>query len=139
MAINFSNVNLEIIDINTNATPDIFINQGGITFSRRVLEDMGYPQNVQYCVDPAQKVFAIRPCKGNEVKAVPFAKPKSEQTSTLVSNNKNLRDVIVAMIPNFVNKNRYKVTGEYDAENRVMYFDMGTAVEANYRNTDAAE
>ena len=27
MAINFSTINLEVIDINTNAAPDIFINQ----------------------------------------------------------------------------------------------------------------
>ena len=26
------------------------------------------------------------------------------------------------------------ITGEYDAENRVMYFDMTTAEESNYRN-----
>ena len=137
MAINFSNINLEVIDINTNATPDIFINQNGITFSKRVLEDLNYPQNVQYCVDATHKVFAIRFCKGNEAKATPFSKPKAEQTTTLSCANKNLRDVIVAMIPGFDNKKRYKVTGEYDAENRVMYFDMITAEESNFRNNVA--
>lgn len=69
MAINFSTINLEVIDINTNAAPDIFINQNGITFSKRVLEDLNYPQNVQYCLDAAHKVFAIRVCNGNEAKA----------------------------------------------------------------------
>ena len=136
MAINFSNINLEVIDLNTNASPDIYINQNGITFSKRVLEDLNYPQNVQYCVDATHKVFAIRSCKGNEVKASPFSKPKAEQTSTLTCSNKNLRDVIVAMIPGYNNKNRYKVTGEYDSENRVMYFDMTTAEEANYRKAE---
>lgn len=48
MAIDFSKINLEVIDINTNADPDIYINQNGITFSKRVLEDLNYPQNVQY-------------------------------------------------------------------------------------------
>lgn len=134
MAINFSAVNLEVIDINTNATPDIFINQNGITFSKRVLEDLNYPQNVQYCLDATQKVFAIRVCKGNEAKATPFSKPRAEQTTTLSCSNKNLRDVIVAMIPDFDAKKRYKVTGEYDAENRVMYYDMATAEESNFRN-----
>lgn len=134
MAINFSAVNLEVIDINTNATPDIFINQNGITFSKRVLEDLNYPQNVQYCLDATQKVFAIRVCKGNEAKATPFSKPRAEQATTLSCSNKNLRDVIVAMIPDFDAKKRYKVTGEYDAENRVMYYDMATAEESNFRN-----
>ena len=83
MAINFSNINLEVLDLTTNATPDIYINQNGITFSKRVLEDLNYPQNVQYCTDPSHKVFAIRVCKSNEAKSVPFSKPRSEQSSTL--------------------------------------------------------
>ncbi|MEI3424233.1 MAG: hypothetical protein V8Q85_03950 [Christensenellales bacterium] len=33
-------------------------------------------------------------------------------------------------------KKRYKVTGEFDAENRVMYFDMTTAEVSLFRATD---
>ena len=33
MAIKFSNINLEVLDLTTNATPDIFVNQNGITGS----------------------------------------------------------------------------------------------------------
>lgn len=134
MAINFSNINLEIIDINTNATPDLFINQSGITFSKRVLEDLNYPQNVQFCLDTTHNVFAIRVCKSNEAKATAFSKPKAEQTTTLCYNNKNLREIIVTMIPNYDEKTRYKVKGEYDTENRIMYFDMSTAEECMFRN-----
>lgn len=82
-------------------------------------------------------MFTIHVCKGNEVKATPFSNPKAEQTTTLSCGNKNLRDVIVAMIPDFDAKTRYKVTGEYDVENRVMYYDMATAEESNFRNNMA--
>ncbi len=136
MAINFSQINLEVIDINTNADSDIYINQNGITFSKRVLEDMNYPQNVQYGIDPEQHVFAIRVCKSNEAKAAPFSKSRGEQTSTLSCGNRNLRDVVVKMIPNYQTKKRYKVTGEYDPENRVMYFDLTTAEESAFRTAD---
>ena len=44
----FKAITFEVIDINVNATPDIFINRNGITFSKRVVEDLGYPANVQY-------------------------------------------------------------------------------------------
>lgn len=137
MAINFTNINLEVVDINTNATPDIFINQNCITFSKRVLEDLAYPQYVQYCVDASNKIFAIRCCKGTETKAASFAKPKTEQTGTLSCSNKNLRDVMISMIPNCDGKKRYKVIGEYDPENRVIYFDMAKAEEASYRKNMA--
>lgn len=135
MAINFDSITLEVIDISTNSSPDIYINQNGITFTKRVLDDLNYPQNVQYCLDSAQKIFAVRVCKGNEVKAAPFVKPKAEQTSTFSSSNKNLRDVITAMIPGYDPKQRYKVVGEYDSENRVMYFDMGAAKAATYHHS----
>lgn len=136
MAIDFSKINLEVIDINTNADPDIYINQNGITFSKRVLEDLNYPQNVQYGIDPEQHVFAIKPCKSNEARATSFSKPRGEQTSTLSCGNRNLKDVVVKMIPDYKPKKRYKVTGEFDSENRVMYFDMSTAQESAFRVTE---
>ena len=139
MAIKFSDINLEVIDLNTNATPDIFVNVNGITFSKRVLEDLGYSQHVQYCVDAAHKIFAIRACKGNEQKAVAFSKPKADQPNALICSSRNLRGVVAALIPDVDEKKRYKVTGEYDSENRVMYFDMTTAKESAYRSSAQKE
>lgn len=136
MVIDFFKINLEVIDIITNVGPDIYINQNGITFSKRVLEELNYPQTVQYSIDPAQCVFAIRVCKSNEAKAVAFSKSRSEQTTTLSNGNRNLKDVVVKMIPSYDPKKRYKVTGEFDSENRVMYFDMSTATESMFRHTD---
>ncbi len=133
MAIDFSKINLEIIDINTNANPDIYINQNGITFSKRVLEELNYPQNVQYSIDPSQCVFAVRICKSNEAKAAAFSKPRGEQTTTLSCNNKNLKEIVCRLIPSYDETLRYKVTGEYDSENRVMYFDMSSAEESQFR------
>ena len=133
MAINFANIKLEVFDITTNATPDIFINQNGVTFSKRVLEDLNYPQNIQYCVDTENKVFAIRPCKSNEAKATPFSKPKAEQTSTLCVTNKNLLDVLRSLITDCDKRKRYRVVGQYDIESKTMYYDMSAAEVSVYR------
>lgn len=122
-----------MLDLTTNATPDIYINQNGITFSKRVLEDLNYPQNVQYYTDPAHKVFAIRVCKGNEAKVVTFSKSRSEQKNTLSCNNKNLHDVLAMLIQDYHPKKRYKIVGEFDAENRVMYYDFSTAEVSEFR------
>jgi len=133
MAINFANVNLEVIDINTNASPDIFVNKNGVTFTKRVLEDLNYPQNVQYCIDPENHVFAIKPCKGNEVKATSFSKPRGEQNSTVSCNNKNMHAVLTRMIPDYDEEKRYKITGFFDTENKIMYYDMSEAEESLFR------
>jgi hypothetical protein len=133
MAFDFSSITLEVIDLNVNATPDIFVNQNGITFSKRVLEDMNYPQYVQYCTDPAHHVFAVRACKGTETKAAPFSKPRGEQSNTMSSSNRNLREVVAHLIPNYDKTTRYKVSGNYDASNKTMYFDMTEAVVSEFR------
>ena len=133
MPINFANINLEIVDINTNATPVLFINQTGVTFSKRVLENLSYPQHVQFSTDPAQHVFAIRACKGNEKKATPFSKPREEQVDSLKISNKNLHSILTALVPGYNPKTRYKVIGELDVEKRIMYFDITAAQESIYR------
>jgi hypothetical protein len=41
--------------------------------------------------------------------------------------------VIAALIPDYQPKKRYKVVGEYDAENRVIYYDMSAAEVSEFR------
>lgn len=129
----FSSISFELIDPYVNLTPDIFINRGCITFTKRVLEDLNYPAYVQYCINPEQKVFAVRFCKSNEAKAVPFAKPKSEQTQTISTGNKNILEPIKALLNEYSPQMRYRVKGHFDTENRTVYFDLEQAVEEAFR------
>ncbi len=134
MAIDFKNINLEVLDITTNASPDMFVNLTGISFTKRILDEMNYPANVQYAIDAGNKVFAIRACKVNDAKAVPFSKPKSEQKTTLSSNNKNLVETIRALMKDEWKPDaRYKVTGFYISENKTMIFDLSEGVEEEFR------
>ena len=136
----FKNINFDIIDLTVNATPDIYVNKGNITFTKKVLEDLGYPANVQYCTSDVDKVFAIRACKSNEMKSNPFSKPKSEQTTTLSTSNKNIIESVRALLKESCNPNqRYKVTGYFDAESRTIFFDMEEAVEDAYRIAQKVE
>lgn len=126
---NFKGLTFEIIDLNVNATPDVYINRNSITFSKKVLEDLNYPANVQYCLNATSKVFAIRVCKSNDSKATPFSKPKTDQTQTLSTSNKNLVESIKALMADEYNPEmRYKVAGHFDQESRTMYYDMEEAV-----------
>lgn len=128
----FSNITLKVIDITMNSTPDLYINQNNITFSKRALEDMGYPGYVQYCVDAEHAVFAVRACKGTESRAVPFFKGNTEQVKTLSCGSKAIHDVITHLIPEYKEKKRYKVIGQYDSERKIMYYDLSEAVVSNF-------
>ena len=52
MNFDFSALNFETIDSNINAYPDMFLNQNGVTFTKKVLEDLGYPAFVLCLLDP---------------------------------------------------------------------------------------
>lgn len=43
MNFDFSALNFETIDSNINAYPDMFLNQNGVTFTKKVLEDLAIP------------------------------------------------------------------------------------------------
>jgi len=137
MIFDYSQVNLEIININTNATPVIYVNQNGITFSRRVLEDLNFPGYVQFGLDAEHRVFAIRGCKGTEAKATPFSKPRAEQKTTLSCLNKNIHAAVACLIPDYDAKKRYRIEGHMDMENKVIYYDMTEAVESSWRQRQA--
>lgn len=124
MTVDIDNLKLEVIDLNKNVLPYITLNKTGVTISTRVIEELNYPQNVQYCLDPHQKIFAIRACKSNEQRAVPFSKSRLEQNKSIHTNNKAIKGSLSKLIENFNQDFRYKIIGEVDLEHRVIYFDM---------------
>ena len=70
MNFDFSALNFETIDSNINAYPDMFLNQNGVTFTKKVLEDLSYPAFVLCLLDAKARVFAIRSCKSNRTKGL---------------------------------------------------------------------
>ena len=97
MNFDFSALNFETIDSNINAYPDMFLNQNGVTFTKKVLEDLGYPAFVLCLLDAKARVFAIRSCKSNEPKGFKFSKPRGEQKGVVTISNKNLLDPLRAV------------------------------------------
>ena len=97
MNFDFSALNFETIDSNINAYPDMFLNQNGLTFTKKVLEDLGYPAFVLCLLDTKARVFAIRSCKSNEPKGFKFSKPRGEQKGVVTISNKNLLDPLRAV------------------------------------------
>ena len=120
---------------NTNAYPDIFINQNGVTFTKKVLDDLNYPAFVLCQLDAKNKVFAVRMCKSSEQRGYKFSKPKGEQKATVSITNKNLVDPIrAAMEGVWQSDKRYRVRGFWVADAKTMCFDLSEGVQEDYRN-----
>ncbi len=123
----------ETIDVNMTDKPEMTINLNNVSFTKRVLDLMGYPGYVQYCVDAGQRIFALRVCKGNESRAAAFSKPREEQTTVLSTANKNICETAKKLIENFNPKKRYIIEGFYDKDEKIMIFDMKEAKETASR------
>jgi len=126
----FENFSFEVIDVSMTGTPDIHITQNGITFTRRLIEDMGYPLYVTPMIDMKNKAFAIKECKATNEHAISFSKPKGEQKGAIITSSTAIRKMIRGLMGNQWDKlNRYHVTGIWYAEAKAMVFDLNAARE----------
>ena len=136
MKFDFSALNFETLDANVNAYPDIFINQNGVTFTKKVVEDLGYPAYVLCQLDAKNRVFAVRMCKSNEPRGIKFSKPKGEQKTTVSITNKNLVEPIrSAMGKEWERDKRYRVRGFWVADAKTMCFDLSEGVQEDFRTS----
>ena len=127
---NFEDFSFEVIDVSITGTPDIHITQNGITFTRRLIEDMGYPQYITPMIDAKNKVFAIKECKLTNENAVSFSKPKGEQKGAIATSSTAIRRILRGVMgEQWKDTNRYHVTGIWYAEAKAMVFDLNAAKE----------
>lgn len=140
MKFDFNALNFETLDANVSSSLDIFFNQTGLTFSRKVVEDLGYPAQILCQLDAKNRVFAIRACRKDESKAFKFSKAKEEQKSTICISNRNLLDPLRKCTADIWQKGqRYKVTGFWVADAKVMCFDLSEGEPVSYRVNVSAE
>lgn len=126
----FKDFEFEVIDISVQGTADLYVNQTGLTFSKKLLEDMGYPAYVRPMIDAKNKAFAVQTCKQGDDKAMKFSKPRNEQSSGYSTNSNALsRTVRTVMGDIWKDAMRYKITGIYDAAAKAMIFDLSGAEE----------
>lgn len=134
MSIDFCTLNLEVMDVSTNMNPDMYVNIGGITFSKKVLEELNYPMYVQFLTDPQNKVFGIRCCRQDSPKSETFSKPRKEQKSTLSFGSKNIWEPVRKMMEGIWQPDRrYKVTGYLMDDKKTMIFILPEGMLDNFR------
>ena len=134
MPIDFNALNLKIMDISTNISPDMYVNINGVTFTKKVIHDMNYPAYVQFVTDIPNKIFGIRASRHDGHNAEPFSKTRKEQKTTINFGSKNIWEPIRKMMEGIWNPNkRYKVTGYLLDDRKTMIFALEEGVEEIFR------
>ena len=126
----FNDFTFEVIDVSITGTPDMHITQNGITFTRKLLEDMEYPQYVTPMVDFKKEAFALKACKCDAKHAIRFSKSQDEQKSALKTSSTAIRQILRGLMGDkWMMKNRYYITGVWDAKENAMVFELNAAKE----------
>ncbi len=127
MNYNLKDLNFETIDLSVQGAAELYVNLTGLTFSRRTVEDLGYPQYVKIMMDRSEKIFAIQACRQDSDKAYKFAKAKNDQKSGVSLNSNTLRSIVRNLASDWDPEVRYKVNGTFFSEERIMLFDLKAA------------
>lgn len=133
---NLDDLNFKVIDITNQGTPDLTIHLNKITFSKKLIDDMGYPPFVCAMLDEENKYFALKSCKsqGDGSKTFPFSKSRTEQTSALSISAKAILQLLrTTMHSEWDSNHRYCMTGTYFSEQKTMVFDLNDAQELPLR------
>ena len=124
------NFNFKIVDIIITGAPTLCINRHCITFSRKVLSDMEYPEYVQPLIDMENKAFAIKLCNSTDERAMGFFSRHHKPQGGIVLSSEPLRKLLkTLMSENWKPDKRYKIFGTYIPDVKAMVFDLKTAKE----------
>lgn len=126
----FEDFDFAPIDVAVTGTPEIHITRYGVTFTRKLLEDMGFPAYVMPMIDVKNQVLAIKACKNETAHAMRFSRQKGEQKGALIVYASAIRRMVhLIMGDQWHEKNRYHITGVWYAEAKAMVFDLNAAKE----------
>lgn len=124
----FNQFSFNVIDVTLKGESDILINTKGITISRGVIEEMGFPSHVRMMIDNENKVFAIQACKQTDENAYRFSKPKGEQKKPVYCHIIAIRNIIRdLMADSWSEKDSYRIKGIYYKDAKAMVFNLKAA------------
>ena len=130
MNINFNAFNFEVIDINTHGIAEVTINQNGMNFSKRLVDDMGNPPYIRTLLEPEKRIFGIQACKQTDDQALKFSKPRTEQKGGVTIACQPLMNVIRTLMgDSWDKKHRYRIAGKFFGDAKATVFYLNTAEE----------
>ena len=123
MNFDFSALNFETIDSNINAYPDIFLNQNGVTITRRCLRTWAIPP--LFCVCWMRKGY-LRSVQLNR-RASSSSREGTERCCYY------LQQELAPSCEDWIPGKRYKVRGFWVADAKTMCFDLNEGVQEDFR------
>ena len=100
------------------------INKNFVTFSKVIVQELDYPAQVLIAFNKDTKVMGIQVCRAKTRGSFKFSKPESEQKGIVQIMNKNLKETLLHIMPEWKVDRRYKVDGIHIPEDKAFVFEL---------------
>ena len=100
------------------------INKNFITFSKGIVQELDYPGHVLIAFNKDTQVMGLQVCRAKTRGSFKFSKPESNQKGIVQIMNKNLRETLMHIMPEWNEAKRYKVEGIHIPEDKAFVFEL---------------
>lgn len=108
--------------------PYLYLTVDHVIFGKKCLEALCYSPYVQMCINPKERILAIKRCLEEDYMTMRFyTDAKGYVENKRIVLNATLSRLIACYDP----QKRYVVPGKYDRENEVLFFYIKEAIEVN--------
>lgn len=121
----FKDFNLEVVTVERASFDfSMTINKNFVTFSKGIVQELDYPAQVLIAFNKDTKVMGIQVCRAKTRGSFKFSKPESEQKGIVQVMNKNLKETLLHIMPEWKVDRRYKVEGIHIPEDKAFVFEL---------------
>lgn len=121
----FKDFNLEVVTVErASFEHTMTINKNFITFSKGIVQELDYPGHVLIAFNKDIQVMGLQVCRAKTRGSFKFSKPESNQKGIVQIMNKNLRETLMHIMPEWNEAKRYKVEGIHIPEDKAFVFEL---------------
>ena len=121
----FKDFNLEVVTVERASFDfSMTINKNFVTFSKGIVQELDYPAQVLIAFNKDTKVMGIQVCRAKTRGSFKFSKPESEQKGIVQVMNKNLKETLLHIMPEWKVDRKYKVEGIHIPEDKAFVFEL---------------
>ena len=121
----FKDFNLEVVTVERASFEyTMTINKNFITFSKGIVQELDYPAHVLIAFNKDTQVMGLQVCRAKTRGSFKFSKPESNQKGIVQIMNKNLRETLMHIMPEWNEAKCYKVEGIHIPEDKAFVFEL---------------
>lgn len=121
----FKDFNLKVVTVErASLEHTMTINKNFVTFSKGIIQELDYPNYVLIAFNKDTKVMGLQVCRAKTRGSFKFSKPEGEQKGIVQVMNKNLKDTLLHIMPEWDENKRYKVEGIHIPEDKAFVFEL---------------